>query len=109
MAHASLGAHITRRTETDGPSQGTIGGVDGLPTLRSAGVGVLLAVQDPVQRDTLYSPRGRRLITRTAQTHISCAGVGQDDAAWVSTRLGTATVVGRGASAGRNRDELLGG
>jgi len=90
---------------------GTIGIIQGLPrrlaTLRSAGVGMLLAVQDTIQLDTLYMPEGRRLITSTSQTHIIFAGVGQEDAAWVSTRLGTATVVGRSASAGRDREDVL--
>ncbi len=90
---------------------GTVGVIAGLPrrlaTLRSAGAPMLLACQDTIQLDTLYGPEGRRLITSTCQCHIIFAGVGQEDAAWVSTRLGTATVVGRGASAGRNREQLL--
>jgi len=63
--------------------------------------------QDTIQLDTLYEPAGRRLITSTCQVHIIFGGVGQEDAAWVSRRLGTATVIGRTANAGRQRGELL--
>lgn len=65
--------------------------------LRGRGPGVLLD----------YEPAGRRLITSTCQVHIIFGGVGQEDAAWVSSRLGTATVIGRTANAGRQRGELL--
>ena len=78
-----------------------------LATLRSAGVGLLLAAQDTIQLDTLYTPAGRRLITSTCQVHIIFGGVGQEDAAWVSSRLGTATVVGKSANAGRQRGQVL--
>ena len=94
-----------------GDEIGTVGIISGLPrrlaTLRSAGVGMLLAVQDTIQLDTLYTPEGRRLITSTCQTHIIFGGVGQEDAAWVSSRLGTATVVGKSANAGRQRGQVL--
>jgi len=90
---------------------GTIGVIAGLPrrlaTLRSAGVGMALMVQDTIQLDALYGPEGRRLITTTCQTHVIFAGIGQEDAAWVSARLGTATVVGHSANAGRQRSEML--
>ncbi len=90
---------------------GTVGVIAGLPrrlaTLRSAGVGLLLAAQDTIQLDTLYTPAGRRLITSTCQAHIIFGGVGQEDAAWVSSRLGTATVVGKSANAGRQRGQVL--
>ncbi len=78
-----------------------------LATLRSAGVGLMLAAQDTIQLDTLYTPEGRRLITSTCQAHIVFGGVGQEDAAWVSSRLGTATVVGKSANAGRQRGDIL--
>ncbi len=110
-ANARPGQALGRRVFGYLDEAGTIGVIAGLPrrlaTLRSAGVGMLLAVQDTIQLDTLYTPEGRRLITSTSQTHIIFAGVGQEDAAWVSTRLGTATVVGRSASAGRDREDLL--
>jgi len=90
---------------------GTVGVISGLPrrlaTLRSAGVGMLLAAQDTIQLDTLYTAAGRRLITSTCQAHIIFGGVGQEDAAWVSSRLGTATVVGTSANAGRQRGQVL--
>ncbi len=90
---------------------GTVARIRGLPDdlarLRAASVGMLLACQDTIQLDTLYTPAGRRTITTTCQTHIIFAGIGQEDARWVSERLGTSTVVGRGASAGRNREQLL--
>jgi len=110
-ANARPGQALGRRVFCYLDEVGTVGVIAGLPrrlaTLRSAGVGLLLAVQDTIQLDTLYLPEGRRLITSTCQTHIIFAGVGQEDAAWVSTRLGTATVVGRSASAGRDREDLL--
>ncbi len=110
-ANARPGQALGRRVFGYLDEVGTVGVIAGLPrrlaTLRSAGVGMLLAVQDTIQLDTLYTPEGRRLITSTCQTHIIFAGVGQEDAAWVSTRLGTATVVGRSASAGREREDLL--
>ncbi len=90
---------------------GTVARIRGLPDdlarLRAAGVGMLLACQDTIQLDRLYTPEGRRTITTTCQTHLVFSGVGQEDVAWVSQRLGTTTVVGGGASAGRNREQLL--
>ena len=90
---------------------GTVGVIAGLPrrlaTLRSAGVGMALMCQDTIQLDALYGPEGRRLITTTCQCHVIFAGIGQEDAAWVSARLGTATVVGRSANAGRQRSQML--
>jgi len=90
---------------------GTIGVIPGLPerlaTLRSAGAPMLLACQDSIQLDRLYTPEGRRIITSVCQCHIIFGGVGQEDAAWVSARLGTSTVVGRAANAGRKRGEVF--
>lgn len=110
-ANTRPGNALARRVFCYLDEVGTVGVIAGLPrrlaTLRAAGVGMLLAVQDTIQLDELYLSEGRRTITSTAQCHIVFSGVGQEDAAWVSTRLGTATVVGRGASAGRNREELL--
>ncbi len=110
-ANARPGQALGRRVFCYLDEIGTVGIIAGLPrrlaTLRSAGVGMLLAVQDTIQLDTLYTPAGRRLITSTCQCHIIFGGIGQEDAAWVSTRLGTATVVGKSANAGRQRGQVL--
>jgi len=110
-ANARPGQALARRVFCYLDEIGTVGIIAGLPrrlaTLRSAGVGMLLAAQDTIQLDTLYTPAGRRLITSTCQVHIIFGGVGQEDAAWVSSRLGTATVVGKSANAGRQRGEIL--
>lgn len=45
--------------------------------------------------------------TTTCQTYVIFVGIGQEDAAWVSARLGMATVVGRSANAGRQRSQML--
>ncbi len=109
-ANARPGQALGRRVFCWLDEIGTVGVIAGLPrrlaTLRSAGVAVLLAAQDTIQLDTLYTPAGRRLITSTCQTHIIFGGVGQEDAAWVSSRLGTATVVGKSANAGRQRGQV---
>ncbi len=90
---------------------GTVARIRGLPQdlarLRAAGVGMVLACQDTIQLDELYSPAGRRTLTTTCQTHLIFAGIGQEDAAWVAQRLGTATVVGHGANAARTREQVL--
>ncbi len=110
-ANARPGQALGRRVFCFLDEIGTVGVIAGLPrrlaTLRSAGVGMLLAAQDTIQLDTLYTPAGRRLITSTCQVHIIFGGVGQEDAAWVSSRLGTATVVGKSANAGRQRGQVL--
>jgi len=110
-ANARPGQALGRRVFCYLDEIGTVGVIAGLPrrlaTLRSAGVGLLLAAQDTIQLDTLYTPEGRRLITSTCQVHIIFGGVGQEDAAWVSSRLGTATVVGKTANAGRQRGQVL--
>lgn len=111
QANARPGQALERRVFCYLDEIGTVGVIAGLPrrlaTLRSAGVGLLLAAQDTIQLDTLYAPEGRRLITSTCQTHIIFGGVGQEDAAWVSTRLGTQTAIGKTANAGRQRGQVL--
>jgi len=111
VANARPDKALARRVFCFLDEVGTIGVISGLPrrlaTLRSAGVGMVLAVQDTIQLDALYQLEGRRLITSTCQTHIIFGGVGQEDAAWVSSRLGTATVVGKSANAGRQRGQVL--
>ncbi len=90
---------------------GTIGAIAGLlhalNTLRSAGIGILLAFQSPTQMVEQYGPDAPAAFEDGCNTLLFFAGAGPTTAQWMSDTLGTRTVVSAAASASRQRDRVF--
>jgi type IV secretion system protein VirD4 len=94
-----------------GDEFGNMGAVPKMPiwvsTLRSAGVGMLLALQTAAQGTALYGREGMDTIKAACATKIGLSGMELADAKWFSDLAGQATAVATSASRQRGRFHVM--
>jgi len=74
-----------------------------ISTMRSAGVGMLLAVQSTKQIDDIYGPDAFETISGSCYTRIGLSHMGWQDAKWFSDQAGQKTEVAQSSSVQRGR------
>ncbi len=78
-----------------------------MTTVRSAGMGFILAVQSLAQLKKLYDEEGMKIILEACNVKIALAKTTDEDAKWFSEQTGTATVLAANAGASRKRGAVL--
>jgi len=78
-----------------------------MTTVRSAGMGFILAVQSLSQLKKLYEDAGMKIILEACNVKIALAKTTDDDAKWFSDQTGTATALAANAGASRKRGAVL--
>ncbi len=78
-----------------------------MTTVRSAGMGFILAVQSLAQLKKLYAEEGMKIILEACNVKIALAKTTDEDAKWFSEQTGTATVLAANAGASRKRGAVL--
>ncbi len=78
-----------------------------MTTVRSAGMGFILAVQSLAQLKKLYDEEGMKIILDACNVKIALAKTTDEDAKWFSDQTGTATVLAANAGASRKRGAVL--
>ena len=78
-----------------------------MTTVRSAGMGFILAVQALAQLEELYGAEGKEIIMGACNVKIALAKTTDEDAKWFSDQTGTATVLAANAGASRKRGAVL--
>ncbi len=78
-----------------------------MTTVRSAGMGFILAVQSLSQLKKLYEDEGMKIILEACNVKIALAKTTDEDAKWFSEQTGTATVLAANAGASRKRGAVL--
>jgi len=78
-----------------------------MTTVRSAGMGFILAVQSLAQLKKLYDDEGMKIILEACNVKIALAKTTDEDAKWFSEQTGTATVLAANAGASRKRGAVL--
>ncbi len=78
-----------------------------MTTVRSAGMGFILAVQSLAQLKKLYEDEGMKIILEACNVKIALAKTTDEDAKWFSEQTGTATVLAANAGASRKRGAVL--
>jgi type IV secretory pathway TraG/TraD family ATPase VirD4 len=78
-----------------------------MTTVRSAGMGFILAVQSLAQLKKLYDDVGMKIILEACNVKIALAKTTDEDAKWFSDQTGTATVLAANAGASRKRGAVL--
>jgi len=78
-----------------------------MTTVRSAGMGFILAVQSLAQLKKLYNDEGMKIILEACNVKIALAKTTDEDAKWFSEQTGTATVLAANAGASRKRGAVL--
>jgi len=78
-----------------------------MTTVRSAGMGFILAVQSLAQLRKLYDDAGMKIILEACNVKIALAKTTDEDAKWFSDQTGTATVLAANAGASRKRGAVL--
>jgi len=78
-----------------------------MTTVRSAGMGFILAVQSLAQLKKLYDDEGMKIILEACNVKIALAKTTDEDAKWFSEQTGTATVLASNAGASRKRGAVL--
>ncbi len=78
-----------------------------MTTVRSAGMGFILAVQSLAQLKKLYDDEGMKIILEACNVKIALAKTTDEDAKWFSDQTGTATVLAANAGASRKRGAVL--
>jgi type IV secretory pathway TraG/TraD family ATPase VirD4 len=78
-----------------------------MTTVRSAGMGFILAVQSLSQLKKLYDDEGMKIILEACNVKIALAKTTDEDAKWFSEQTGTATVLAANAGASRKRGAVL--
>ncbi len=78
-----------------------------MTTVRSAGMGFILAVQSLAQLKKLYEDAGMKIILEACNVKIALAKTTDEDAKWFSEQTGTATVLAANAGASRKRGAVL--
>jgi len=78
-----------------------------MTTVRSAGMGFILAVQSLSQLKKLYDEEGMKIILEACNVKIALAKTTDEDAKWFSDQTGTATVLAANAGASRKRGAVL--
>ena len=86
---------------------GNLGAIPAMPvwisTMRSAGVGMVLAVQSTAQIDAIYGPEQAQTIMGSCYTKIGLSHMGWADAQWFSDQAGQTTAVTQSSSVQRGR------
>ncbi len=78
-----------------------------MTTVRSAGMGFILAVQSLAQLKKLYDDEGMKIILEACNVKIALSKTTDEDAKWFSEQTGTATVLAANAGASRKRGAVL--
>jgi len=78
-----------------------------MTTVRSAGMGFILAVQSLAQLKKLYDDEGMKIILDACNVKIALSKTTDEDAKWFSEQTGTATVLAANAGASRKRGAVL--
>jgi hypothetical protein len=78
-----------------------------MTTVRSAGMGFILAVQSLAQLKKLYEDEGMKIILEACNVKIALSKTTDEDAKWFSEQTGTATVLASNAGASRKRGAIL--
>jgi len=78
-----------------------------MTTVRSAGMGFILAVQSLSQLKKLYDDEGMKIILEACNVKIALAKTTDEDAKWFSDQTGAATVLAANAGASRKRGAVL--
>jgi len=78
-----------------------------MTTVRSAGMGFILAVQSLAQLKKLYEDAGMKIILEACNVKIALTKTTDEDAKWFSEQTGTATVLAANAGASRKRGAVL--
>ncbi len=74
-----------------------------ISTLRSAGVGMVLAVQSTAQIEAIYGPEQAQTIMGSCYTRVGLSHMGWSDAQWFSDQAGQTTAVTQSSSVQRGR------
>jgi len=78
-----------------------------MTTVRSAGMGFILAVQALAQLEELYGAEGKEIIMGACNVKIALAKTTDKDAKWFSEQTGTTTVFAANAGVSRKRGAVL--
>ncbi len=78
-----------------------------MTTVRSAGMGFILAVQSLSQLKKLYDDEGMKIVLDACNVKIALAKTTDEDAKWFSEQTGTATALAANAGASRKRGAVL--
>jgi len=78
-----------------------------MTTVRSAGMGFILAVQALAQLEELYGAEGKEIIMGACNVKIALAKTTDKDAKWFSEQTGTTTVLAANAGVSRKRGAVL--
>jgi hypothetical protein len=78
-----------------------------MTTIRSAGMGFLLAVQHTAQLTAAYGEEGKAIIVGACNVKVALANTTAEDARWFSEQSGTQTTLAANAGANRKRGQVL--
>jgi len=78
-----------------------------MTTVRSAGMGFILAVQALAQLEELYGAEGKEIIMGACNVKIALTKTTDKDAKWFSEQTGTTTVLAANAGVSRKRGAVL--
>jgi type IV secretory pathway TraG/TraD family ATPase VirD4 len=78
-----------------------------MTTIRSAGMGFLLAVQHTAQLAAHYGEEGKAIIMGACNAKVALANTTAEDARWFSEQSGTQTTLAANAGASRKRGQVL--
>ena len=111
LADVSPGGMLPRPVVGYADEFGNIGAVPDMArwmsTVRSARIGMVLAVQDLAQLGATYGKDGRQIIVTDCATRIALSRTSADDAEWFSRGTGTATVLSYTAGDSRRRGQTM--
>jgi len=111
VADAGSSGALPRDVFIYGDEYGNLGAIPKMPiwiaTLRSAGVGMLLALQTSAQGLALYGREGMDTIKASCGTKIGLSTMEPQDAKWFSDLAGQATAVQQSANQQRGRFHVM--
>jgi len=111
VADSSPGGMLPRQILGYCDEFGNLGTIYNFPTwmttVRSAGMGFILAVQALAQLEELYGAEGKEIIMGACNVKIALAKTTDKDAKWFSEQTGTTTVLAANAGVSRKRGAVL--
>jgi len=111
VADSSPGGMLPRQVLGYCDEFGNLGTIYNFPTwmttVRSAGMGFILAVQALAQLEELYGAEGKEIIMGACNVKIALAKTTDKDAKWFSDQTGTTTVLAANAGVSRKRGAVL--
>lgn len=109
-ANVEHGGVLPRRVRAYIDEFGNLGAIPDMPrwitTVRSAGMGLIMAVQTYAQVEATYEKKGSDVILPGCGTHIALATTALDDAKKFSEMAGEATVITNSASKSLKRAQM---